>query len=626
VDYDKSVQKLLKWSDAYYNGEAIASDDEYDKLYREIRSFEKAADLPSRIETVSNGTGKGRVPHIPRMWSMSNVYNFEELEKWVKSLPETEFLLLPKYDGLALSIVIEDGEIVNIVTRGNGYEGESVMRHHDNIDNLPDAADSVIGKLRGELCITKGSFERINEEAVKNNSRVYSNPRNTVSGLMTKKKIPEDIRLVFCPWGYVTNKDNGDFNTLEEQYEYITTVVGSVFRDAISYAVSASDIESIYHKMIQSRFGRDIDIDGLVISVNDVLTQDLLGYNEKDPKWRMAYKFPALEKTTILRDITNQVGKYGTITPVGLIVPIEIDGVTISKVTLHNYRHIERLGLMKGDTVIVIRSGDVIPKLISVLKDRRSGDEKVIGTPTFCPACKGPVREVGPTIECESEFCQAKIAGRMAHHVSREALDIRGLGPSLIDRLIERGFSTLYDIHTVTLEALLEIDGVEMKTATNIIKAIENVRGNVTLSKFIYSLGIRNVGRRASKKIAGKFGYGYVVSDKNALKISGLNRNAIDSYTDFMRVFGEDTKRLENLVSPRLDDESKKKKVCVTGKLSIPKKLFYSDFDMFDFVDTVSNEIDYLVYSDTKSSKYDKATRLGKTTFTEEEFRKTFGN
>ncbi|HHH19271.1 MAG TPA: NAD-dependent DNA ligase LigA, partial [Campylobacterales bacterium] len=376
--YQEKVTLLKKWAHAYYvDDNPIATDEEYDKLYHEVLDYETAH--PEEVADDSPTKRVGgivreeftKAQHIKRMWSMEDVFNNEEVQEWldrvVKNVGEVAYFCEPKFDGASMNLLYENGKLVRAITRGDGVIGEEVTDNVRTIRSVPLSIDyQGLIEIRGEVVIRKDDFEVINQERLANEEAPFANPRNAAAGSLRQldSSITAKRRLVFYPWGLGENRLEQVNLSEKMNFIYRLGFLEPPYRQACQ---SIEEIEAFYHFIISKRDAIPMMMDGLVVKVDEVAKQEQLGYTVKVPKWMCAYKFPAIEKVTRVNAITLQVGRTGVITPVAEVEPVDVEGAVITRATLHNFDEIERKGVMVGDAVILIRSGDVIPKITKVL-------------------------------------------------------------------------------------------------------------------------------------------------------------------------------------------------------------------------------------------------------------------
>ncbi len=645
--YKSAVELLNKYAYHYYVLDGpIASDEEYDTLYKEIELYEK--DHPEHIlqdsptqrvgDVVAEGFKKAR--HLSRMWSMEDVFDHDELEAWIKRIKKLDddlsFYCEPKFDGASLNLIYENGILVRGITRGDGTEGEDVTKNVKTIRFVPLVIEekSLI-EIRGEVVIEKDEFERINEERLKNGENLFANPRNAAAGSLRQldPRITAKRKLVFLPYG--VGENSLSFALQSELMEYIYTL-GFKSPPFRATAKDAREIESIYERMKNERESYPMMLDGMVVKVNEIAKHQELGYTVKHPRFMVAYKFPAVEKVTKVKDIILQVGRTGVITPVAIVEPVDIEGVTVERATLHNFDEIERKDIRIQDSVIILRSGDVIPKIIKVLSDRRDGSEKVLKRPKNCPVCGGELLDEGALIKCQNLSCEARVVNSIVYFASKPCLNIDGLGQKIVEALFEAGLvRSVLDLYSLTKEQLLKLEGFKEKKAQNLLDAIEKSKGS-DLWRFINALGIEHIGEVASKALAEHFGLAYKEATKEQIiDLEGFGEEMAESFTEFMRVNYDTVAKLEAIISPVIpqpkseaeENPFKGKTVVLTGTMSRPRGEIKKMLENLGakVASSVSKKTDYVIYGLDAGSKYDKALSLGVKTITEEKMSEMLG-
>ena len=414
--YLAKIKLANLWSEKYYNSNPIATDEEYDKLIKEIIEYEKynPASKDSPTNKVGHSISKDTTRKIKReikMYSLNNVYSIKELEDWLKKMrmylnTNCKFTVSPKYDGCSLEVYYDkNGNLSHAATRGDGWVGELITDNAKTITTVPNNVSIVDNEIfiRGEVVVENDVFDKINLKLKENNKTQFSNPRNYASGSLRvlDANITKERELVFIPWGMVGYENSTSY------YETIKIVYNSSkdFYNAFDKFKLCSSIEEVVKSIKEIEDNRkesNISLDGCVITVDDITLQKKLGYTAKAPRFSIAYKFPPTEVATTLIGIEPRIANTGVITPVGLLKPIVIDGKVIKKVTLHNYNNISEKDLRINDQISIILSGDVIPKIASIFKDRRNGNEIKIEKPTICFTCGNSVKEVGAKLVCEN--------------------------------------------------------------------------------------------------------------------------------------------------------------------------------------------------------------------------------
>jgi len=631
-DYLQAVEQLRKWGYAYYvKDEPIASDDEYDKLYDKVKIFENQH--PDEVDPKSptfnvGGVSKSfnRASHKDPMWSQLDIFNIEDATRWITKIriqyPNTKFVAEFKGDGLSLKLTYKDGKLVRAVTRGDGKIGDDVTNNAMVIDNIPKRLmidnKLVVGEVdvSGEIIMYKKDFDRLNAKQEKLGMPLYANPRNAAAGTLRSldSRVVRNRNLHFLAWELSYGGPN-----IKSEYSRIIWLgnLGFTILDTYKFE-SPEDFEDIAKDAYFDRPNLAYGIDGLVIKVDDVTLHKQIGYTAKYPKWSIAYKFPAVEKTTKILDIITQVGRLGTVTPVALLEPIEIDGSVVSKVTLHNFRDIEMKDIRIGDEVLLIKSGDIIPKITKVFKDRRTTDIVVYRPPTHCGCCNTQLIREDVFRRCPNESCPCRIKASITHFADRAHMDIHGFGDSVVSDLVDKNFiKTPLDIYKLTKEQLMSLDGFSHKKAENLLHAIEASKGKEEYL-VIASIGIPNIGKTVMKQLVDR--YPEMLLDLSAdliLSIKGMGETIANSYV--VNIRNKYKSLIEELLvitqakkSIKKEGKFKDKKFVITGKM-IPNRETvkkYIEDNGGDVRSSVSSDIDYLVVGEKAGSKLAKAKKL----------------
>ncbi|MCT7464979.1 NAD-dependent DNA ligase LigA [Aliarcobacter cryaerophilus] len=639
-EYSINIEKLISWAKAYYvDDEPIASDEEYDKLARECLEFENKnpnlinPNSPNRRVGGAILKGFKKANHLSRMWSQEDVFNDKELEDWIKRASKVgdnlEFFCQPKFDGASLNLIYENGILKQAITRGDGEIGEDVTQNAMTIQSIPlEIAEKSLIEIRGEVVIKKSDFEDINIERLKNSESTFANPRNAAAGSLRQldSSITSKRKLFFNAWGVGQNSLN--FEKTSQMMDYIFSL-GFVKTPMQTLVKNIDEIKKLYENMIKKRDTFPMLLDGMVIKIDDITTQQDLGFTQKFPRWSCAYKFPAVEKTTKLKDIILQVGRTGVVTPVAIVEPVLIEGANVERATLHNFDEIQRLDLKIGDEIIIIRSGDVIPKITKVLKDRRDGNEKEILKPTICPDCSSELLIEDIMIKCQNLDCPSRVVNSIIYFASKNCLNIDGLGDKIVELLVnEKKIFDILDLYSLKYEDLENLEGFKEKKINNLLNAIENSK-NSELYRVLTALGIEHIGEVASKSICSKFGLDLVdVSFEDLISIDGIGEQMANSFLEFFRVNRQFVLKLFDILKPKVtikeeakDNPFKNKTVVITGTMSKSRdeiKLFLEDLGA-KVSSSVSKKTDFLIYGEDAGSKYDKAIELGIEILTEDE-------
>ncbi len=528
--------KEIRKADALYHGQDAPeiSDAAYDKLRRELDALEgkypdlQTPDSPSQGVGVPAARGFKKVAHSIPMLSLSNVFSEEELEDFLGRIRRflgladdapIELVAEPKIDGLSCSLRYEQGKLVQAATRGDGAEGEDITANVKTIADIPhelpeDAPD--ILEVRGEIYMSRSDFKALNDRLAAEDKKLFANPRNAAAGSVRQlnSEVTASRRLKF--FGYALGQVSAPIADTQDGVRQ--KLAGWSIPETPS--IKATDLGGLmqfYNEIMEQRPALDYDIDGVVYKVNDLALQERLGFVSRAPRWATAHKFPAERAITILNDIEIQVGRTGALTPVARLEPITVGGVVVSNATLHNEDEIRRKDVRIGDTVVIQRAGDVIPQVVEVLLDKRPASAAEFVYPDHCPICHSiAIREEGEAIRrCTGGLiCGAQAVERLKHFVSRLAFDIEGLGAKMIEQFWEKGIiKTPADIFRLRdknergeiVPALQGWDGWGEKSALNLFDAIAQ-RRTVALNRFIYALGIRQIGEATAKRLAGNFG------------------------------------------------------------------------------------------------------------------------
>ncbi|HAS3628115.1 TPA: NAD-dependent DNA ligase LigA [Vibrio cholerae] len=501
-------------------------DAEYDRLMRELLELEAAhpelmsSDSPSlRVGGRLLDAFESVVHEIP-MLSLDNAFDDSELDSFYRRMTDripavqhSAFCCEPKLDGLAVSLLYENGVLTRAATRGDGTTGENITENVRTIKSIPlrlQGADFPTRlEVRGEVFMPKAGFEALNARALKKGEKQFVNPRNAAAGSLRQldSKITAQRPLAFYAYS-VGVIEGGELATSHYQRFLQLKGWGLPICPETKLVTSLAEVKAFYQDILQRRQSLAYEIDGVVIKVDDIQLQERLGFVARAPRWAIAYKFPAQEELTLLNDVEFQVGRTGAITPVAKLEPVFVGGVTVSNATLHNADEIERLGVMVGDTVVIRRAGDVIPQIVSVVLERRPENAKSIVFPTRCPVCQSDVERVeGEAVaRCSGGLiCQAQRKEALKHFVSRKAMDVEGLGDKVIEQLVDREMvSTPADLFRLRAGELTILERMGPKSAQNVIDALNKAK-QTTLPKFLYALGIREVGEATALNLAQHF-------------------------------------------------------------------------------------------------------------------------
>ncbi|HET8801911.1 MAG TPA: NAD-dependent DNA ligase LigA [Marinobacter sp.] len=502
-------------------------DAEYDRLFRELQSLEAdypelaSEDSPTRRVGSSVETSFEEVVHRLPMLSLDNAFSDEELRDFDRRVRERlgtdddiDYVCEPKLDGLAVSLHYEQGALTRAATRGDGYSGEDITANIRTIpsvplrlrgDNVPDLVE-----VRGEVYMPKAGFDALNRRLADRGEKTFVNPRNAAAGSLRQKKSTVTARrpLEMCAYSVAVTDESllpdNQWDALQRVHDW-----GFRVNPEMRLATGVEACLTAYHELMAKRDDLPYEIDGIVFKVNRLAFQKTLGFVSRAPRWAIAQKFPAQEELTVIEDVEFQVGRTGAVTPVARLKPVFVGGVTVSNATLHNMDEIRRLDVHIGDTVFIRRAGDVIPQVVKVVSERRPADARAVTLPAQCPVCDSDVVQIeGEAVaRCSGGlFCPAQRKEAIRHYASRKALDIEGLGDKWIDILVDRQMvKTVADLYRLTREQLTGLERMGDKSAANLIAAIDRSRTPV-LWRFLYALGIREVGEATAKGLASHFG------------------------------------------------------------------------------------------------------------------------
>ena len=637
--YQQKIEQLKKWAHAYYvEDNPIATDEEYDKLYHDVLDYEMAH--PDEVAPDSPTQRVGGVvrdeftkaQHIKRMWSMEDVFNIAEVQEWrdrvKKNIGQCDYFCEPKFDGASMNLLYDGGKLVRAITRGDGVIGEEVTDNVRTIRSVPLTIeyDGLI-EIRGEVVIRKDDFETINKERLDEGETPFANPRNAAAGSLRQldSSVTAKRRLVFYPWGLGENSLTQ--GRLSEKMDFVYAQ-GFLRPPYTKECTTIEEIEAFYQFLISKRDAIPMMMDGMVIKVDDIAKEEELGYTVKFPKWMCAYKFPAVEKVTKVNAITIQVGRTGVLTPVAEVEPVEVEGAMIARATLHNFDEIERKGLMIGDHVILIRSGDVIPKITKVLTERRDGSEIPIERPTECPTCHSEVLDEGTLIKCQNLDCPDRVVNSIIHFAKKGCMNIDGLGSKIVEILVkEEKIKDILGLYYLKFEDMEGMEGFKEKRINKLLDAIEDTKG-VPLHRLISAMGIEHIGEVASKSLALEFGLGIVdATFEQIVAIDGIGEEMANSLLEFMRVNRAFVLKLFEVIAPTVEEKVeveenpfKGKTVVLTGTMSQPRGEIKAMLEGLGakVSGSVSKKTDYVIYGEEAGSKLTKAESLGVATLSED--------
>ena len=660
-DAKKRIKKLRKEIERhnklyYAKAKPEISDKEYDDLTKELVWLEekypefKTPDSPTQVVGGEPTEGFKTAKHIVPMMSMDNTYSDGEIrdfDKRVKKnlgLKKPEYVVELKVDGASMSLLYRNGKLERGVTRGDGRTGDGVTQNIKTIKSIPihlKKVNNVLPKLieiRGEVYMSKGDFLSLNKEREKAGEELFANPRNAAAGSL--KLLDPRIVAKRCLDIFVHGVGAFEGIKIEDQHEMYQYMrrIGMRVNPEIAKFSDIEDVIKYCSKWEKKKDDLGYHVDGMVIKVNSFECQDRLGATTKSPRWMIAYKFPAERKETKLLNIKVQVGRTGTLTPVAILKPVHIAGTTVSRSTLHNMDEIERKDIRIGDKVLVEKSGEIIPQVVEVVKEKRSGKERKFSMPKACPVCGSKTVRYKDevAIRCENVSCEAQVKQRILHFASRNAMDIEGLGEAVVEQLVDSKMIKDYgDLYYLELDKIKGLERFAEKSARNLIDAIEKSKTN-ELSRLIFAIGIRQVGVHAAWILSGTFGSIENIAKESAEKLQSI-REIGPIMAESIHAFfknKDNLKVLEKLKKAglKMAERAAKAKgifsgktVVLTGGLSSMARNEAEELVRKQGgrpSSSVSKETDLVVAGTEPGSKYDKAKKLGVKIINETEFKK----
>lgn len=630
------------------------SDFEYDMLMLELRNLEKQypefITKESLTQKVGGHVKEGfeKVTHDVPLQSLQDVFSLEEVEDFdvrmhqkaqENGIENVSYVVETKIDGLSAALEYKEGKFVRGATRGNGLVGEDVTQNLKTVKTIPmEIKDKIDITVRGEVFIAKKEFEEMNQERQENEEELFANARNAAAGSLRQldsrvtAKRPLDIYIF-----NVQKIEGKEFNSHYEELEYLANLGFNVNPVRIQ-CKNIEEVKEAIKKIGEMRENLTFGIDGAVIKIDNLKFREILGSTVKVPRWAIAYKYPPEKKETILKDIVCQVGRTGVITPMAILEPVKVAGSTISKTTLHNEDFIKEKELKIGDTVVIQKAGDVIPEIVEVVKNKRTGEEKNFEMPHKCPVCGADaVREEGESaIRCTGIECPAKLYRNLVHFVSREAMNIDGLGESIIAQLLDKQLiQNIADIYTLEFEDIASLKKNGKKFAQNLMDSIENSKQN-DLYRLITALGIRHVGGKASKMLAKKYKTLDNLAGASFEELQEMNDVGEVMANSIVEFFAQDQTRdlIEKLKQAGVNTEVIEEE---TGDNRFEGKTFVLTGSLEEFTrkeaeeliekyggktsGSVSKKTDYVLAGEEAGSKLKKAQELGVTIITEQEFK-----
>ncbi len=640
---EELIEEINEHNYYYYSLDSPRiSDKDYDLLYDELLELEKITGIVKAYSPTQRVGGHildkfEKHDHIGRLWSLAKSQSYDELREWdervrrliddhnevnTHKLPPLEYIMEYKFDGLTINLTYDGGELIEAATRGNGVTGESILEQVRTIRNVPlKIAYQGLMEVQGEGLMPLSALESYNKTA----QEPLKNARNAAAGALRNLDTRETAKRNLAVYCYNIGYIQGDsFGSQLELLEFLRDNRFPVF----SYARSFRDIEGLIEEIDrqeEERKNLDLLTDGLVIKINDIKTRNALGFTNRFPRWAMAYKFEAEERSTKLLDVEWNVGRTGKVTPRALFEPVDIDGATITRATLNNYDDIVRKGVKINSTILIRRSNDVIPEILATLHDPEDAVE--IDMPIYCPACHTELHQDGVHIFCPNSLsCRPQLVARLVHFASRDAMNIEGLSEKTAERLLdELNISDLPEVYELKYEELIELEGFKEKKSNNLLEAIEESK-QVELASFIYALGIDSVGVKTASDLAHHFqsldnlrG----ASLEELLEIGDIGPIIAENILEF---FGDEeiNKAVDKLLAEGVEPYHKEielsdsiftdKTVVITGRLD-----GFTRKEAKDLVEamggrvtgSVSGNTDYLIAGESAGSKYDRAVELG---------------
>jgi DNA ligase (NAD+) len=633
----------------YVENNPVISDYEFDQLLKELVTLEVeypdlvTPDSPTQRVGGEPLDGFKTVEHKVAMLSLDNTYTFEELQEFdervQKNVGEVEYVVEPKIDGVGVALLYENGILTRGATRGDGVRGDDVTANLKTIHSIPlrlkgNHLQNI--EVRGEVYLPITGFKKLNKEQEKKGETVFANPRNAAAGSIRQldprivATRPLEIYIYFISYSDTEFQTHADaLDAMRKAGFRVNHLVNKVpdINGAIQYC----------QDLAKKRELLDYEIDGAVIKVNSFTQQKVLGETIKHPRWAISYKFAAKQATTQLKDIAVQVGRTGTLTPVAILEPVQVGGVTVSRATLHNFDELKRKDIRIGDRVLVERSGDVIPQVVKSITKKRTGKEKARRIPKKCPICGTKITQLSDevAVRCPNRMCPARLKWRIRYFASRDAMDIDHLGGQTIDKLIEHGLiDSIADLYHLKKEDILNLEGFKEKSTENLIDSIEKSKQQ-SLSRLIYGLGIRHVGKYAAQLLANQYGSIDELASTSAeelKEIHGLGEKTAEAIATFFAT-EENNALIDKLkgIGVKTKQETKLKDLPLKGK----KFVFTGGLQSISRPDaselvkqkggivasSVNKDLDYVVVGEKPGSKYEKAKKLRITIINEEEFK-----
>ncbi|MDR1327244.1 MAG: NAD-dependent DNA ligase LigA [Heliobacteriaceae bacterium] len=639
----------------YVEENPVISDFEYDKLFKELQELEEAHPLLKTTDSPTQRLGSigekfAQHKHKYRLYSLDNTYNYEELEKWYEKLEaeygkDVELVCELKIDGLAVALTYEDGIFVRGVTRGDGEVGEDITNNLKTIKAIPlKLFENANVETRGEIYMPKSSFEKLNDENLRNGEKVFANPRNAASGsirqLDSTITAKRDLSIFIYAGIFELSTINSSARPPQPSTHYDTIMylkkLGFRTNPNTKLCKNIKEVINYCLEWEQKRFSLDYATDGVVIKVNNLAWQEDLGFTSRAPKWATAFKFPPEEATTVVKEIELGIGKTGAVTPVAILDPVLLAGSTVSRASLHNFDEIKRLDLRINDTVLIKKAAEIIPKVIKVIDDEAHFEREAYVLPEKCPGCNARLVERSGEVNlyCENPKCPAQVRAKIEFWASKDAMDIDHVGPAIIQQLYERQMIAMpVDLYRLGMEDLMQLDLVKEKSAANIYNAIQKSKSN-PLNRLLTAFSIRNIGKETAEILANEFGTLEKLQDASVPdfeEINGIGGLVAKSIYEFFHN-KENLQMLRDLnelgINPApyqtaISDKLKGKTFVLTGTLQNMSRDEASEKirEMGGKpLSAVTGNTSYLVVGKNPGSKLVKAEKLGVIILSEEEF------
>lgn len=651
----KALEDAINYHDELYykKNKPKISDNTYDQLFERLENLEKKFPQLKSKNSPTKKIGKEpkttfkKIKHTKPLLSLQATAKKEDIKDFLKFVKKnttnTNYILEPKFDGFSIEIIYKNGVFAYGATRGDGFIGEDISRNIKTIKTIPKklANDSInFLSIRGEVFINKKDFQMLNKKRIQNNKKEFSNPRNAAVGLMRQlnSKNVENIpfKAIFYEIIKIKNQKIKNQNEALQYLKKLNFNVSSKNKIIKSYEKIIEKIIRYYNNFEKIRDDLNYEIDGIVIKVDEYKEREKLGRRERNPRWAIAWKFPPKKEITTLKDIVVQVGRTGILTPIALLNPVNVGGVTISKATLHNQDYIQQKGFKKGDKVKILRAGDVIPRVDELVK-KINKSKKKFKLPKKCPVCKSNTIKQGAYVICPNSLsCDAQLKGRIQHFASTEAMNIRGLGEKIIIQLVDKSLVTkISDLYELKKKDFLKLEGFKNKSAKKLYEQIQNSK-NPNLDRFIYALGIRLVGLKNAKVLAHNFkSFGRLMkaSKRELKKIEEIGDEITKSVLNFFQ-----NKKNRNVIKKLRENEIKPKEFKILKTQKLKKKKFvitgilrnYSRKEAKEEIEkrgghvteNISKNTDYLIVGKKPGSKLDDAKINNIKIIYEEEFEK----